>query len=333
MGDFFVCDLFDAAPKGDMASMEHPIFSLSTKPDRRVRLYEHNGTFVKISPSEAGLATVHDRDVLIFCISQVMAALNDDRPVSKVLRFKAHDLLIATNRGIDGRGYEQLKASFRRLQGTQIETNITTGGVEAFDLFSLIDRARITRKSRDGRMIDVEIHLSDWVFNAIQSNEVLTIHRDYFRLRKPLERRVYELARKHCGRQHEWKISLETLQKKCGSNSTLREFRRLLSEIVEQDQAHAHMPDYALSFVDDLLTVQPRRVMPEGSMSALSYERVRISEDGYAAARRAAPGWDVYGLENQWKEWMHKGQKSPPRVPDAAFAKWCSRYFDNHGKP
>ena len=35
--DFFVCDLMDAAPKGDMASMEHPIFSLSTKPDHRIR--------------------------------------------------------------------------------------------------------------------------------------------------------------------------------------------------------------------------------------------------------------------------------------------------------
>ena len=39
-GDFFVCDIFDAAPKGDMASMAHPIFSLSTKPDHRVRRYE-----------------------------------------------------------------------------------------------------------------------------------------------------------------------------------------------------------------------------------------------------------------------------------------------------
>ena len=38
--DFFVCDIFDAAPKGDMASMEHPIFSISTKPDRRIRRYE-----------------------------------------------------------------------------------------------------------------------------------------------------------------------------------------------------------------------------------------------------------------------------------------------------
>ena len=33
--DFFVCDVFDAALKGDSASMEHPIFSLSKKPDMK----------------------------------------------------------------------------------------------------------------------------------------------------------------------------------------------------------------------------------------------------------------------------------------------------------
>ena len=53
-------------------------------------------------------------------------------------------------------------------------------------------------------------------------HEVLTLHRDYFRLRKPLERRMYELARKHCGKQDEWSISLELLRKKCGSASRTR---------------------------------------------------------------------------------------------------------------
>ena len=72
--DLFVCDLFDAAPKGDMASMEHPIFSLSTKPDTRIRRYEHNGCLVEIIPSVLGLATMHDRDVLIYCISQCIKA-------------------------------------------------------------------------------------------------------------------------------------------------------------------------------------------------------------------------------------------------------------------
>ncbi|MCB0074091.1 MAG: replication initiator protein A, partial [Caldilineaceae bacterium] len=94
--DFFVCDLFDAAPKGDMASMEHPIFSLSTKPDTRIRRYEHNGRFVEITPSVKGLATMHDRDVLIYCISQLMAGLNEGKQLSQVVRFKAYDLLQAT---------------------------------------------------------------------------------------------------------------------------------------------------------------------------------------------------------------------------------------------
>src|SRR3546814_6366960 len=74
--DFFVCDVFDAAPKGDMASMEHPLFSISTKPDLTAREYRNGSTFVRVSPGELGRATVHDRDVLIYCISQLMAALN-----------------------------------------------------------------------------------------------------------------------------------------------------------------------------------------------------------------------------------------------------------------
>ena len=31
--DLFVCDIVDAVPKGDMSSMENPVFTLSTKPD------------------------------------------------------------------------------------------------------------------------------------------------------------------------------------------------------------------------------------------------------------------------------------------------------------
>ena len=79
--DLFVCDIVDAAPKADMGSMEHPIFSLSTKPDLKVREYHHGENFIKITPSVKGLATVFDRDILIYCISQCMAALNEGREV------------------------------------------------------------------------------------------------------------------------------------------------------------------------------------------------------------------------------------------------------------
>ena len=58
--DFFVCDIFDAAPKADMASMAHPIFSLSTKPDHRVKRYEDTSgsNYVEVKPSHDGLATI-----------------------------------------------------------------------------------------------------------------------------------------------------------------------------------------------------------------------------------------------------------------------------------
>jgi hypothetical protein len=53
--DLFICDVLDAIPKDDMASMEHPIFSLSTKPDTRVLRYEHRNVVVEIAPSVRGL--------------------------------------------------------------------------------------------------------------------------------------------------------------------------------------------------------------------------------------------------------------------------------------
>ena len=75
MRDFFVCDFLGAVPKHDLASMEHPLFSLSTRPDRRILTYAHNGTEVTITPSVKGRATIFDADILIFCISQLTAAV------------------------------------------------------------------------------------------------------------------------------------------------------------------------------------------------------------------------------------------------------------------
>ena len=49
--DFFVCGIFDALPKDDLASMEHPLFSLSTRPDLSVLNYVHNDVTVEVTPS------------------------------------------------------------------------------------------------------------------------------------------------------------------------------------------------------------------------------------------------------------------------------------------
>lgn len=329
--DFFVCDIFDAAPKADIGAMEHPIFSLSTKPDNRVRRYEHRGLTIEIKPSSDGLATVHDRDVLIFCISQLIKAINDGREVNQTVRFHASDLLKATNRMTTGRGYELLKAALERLSGTRISTNITTGGQEVFETFGLIERARIVRETRDGRMQEVEVKLSDWVFNAIRAQEVLTISRDYFRLRRPLERRLYELARKHCGTQKDWSISLDLLQKKCGSGSTSFEFKRLVSTVIDEDIKHAHMPDYAIRFSDDerLVIFTSRGTAPAPAQDVFEGT---IDPNAYDDARSVAPGWDVRYLEHEWRRWC-AAEEIEPKNASRHYVKFCLSWFEKRGRP
>lgn len=323
-GDFFVCDIFDAAPKGDMASMEHPIFSISTKPDRNIREYRQGSNFVKVTPSVEGLATVHDRDILIFCISQVIAAMNEGKPVDRKLRFAASDLLRATNRGTDGRGYEQLRAALSRLAGTRVETNITTNDLEILDGFGLISEYRIVRKTRDGRMEELEITLSDWVFNAINAREVLTYSREYFRLRKPLERRLYEIARKHCGRKQQWPYKLENIQKKVGSRSTLFEFRRLVNDIVNANNQHDHFPDYTIELDEsDTVTFKTRGTVPAKLVEAKP--NIVIPEWAEEKARVIAvqKGWDYQVLKSEWLALTKR--KEPPKNAGAAFIGFCKK--------
>ena len=332
IADFFICDVMDAIPKDDMGSMEHPIFSLSTKPDTRVREYEHNGIEIAVVPSTLGLATIHDKDILIYCISQLIAKMNLGETPQRTLHLKAYDLLVATNRTTDGRGYAQLCAAFDRLSGTRIRTNIRTGEEEITEGFGLIDSWRVVRHTTSGRMSEVRVNISDWVFNAVMGREVLTLHRDYFRLRKPLERRMYELGRKHCGQQRSWEISLELLKKKCGSASTDKEFRRLVGNICKEDTVHQHFPDYALTLEDDRVRYVNRETMPDGGGEGVQGFPV-FDPETYHDARLVAPGWDIHALEDAWRSWWVDSGRPPLASPEKAFIGFCAKWAQRKGSP
>lgn len=308
--DFFVCDIFDAIPKDDLATMEHPIFSLSTKPDRRILNYTHNGTDITVVPSMRGLATIHDKDILIFCISQLMAALNAGRAVGRTLTLRAYDMLVATNRETSGDAYRRLREAFERLAGTRITTNLETGGMEVTSGFGLIENWEIVRRARGGRMVSVKVTLSEWLYRAVLSKSVLTLSRDYFRLRKPLERRVYEIARKHCGRQPAWRISVELLLKKSGSASPRRVFRKMLRDMIQAN----HLPDYEMEEeAGDMIRFTRRTLIEDGP------EAPPLSEQAIEAARAILPGADVYALEADWRAFWAASGRPKLRAADAAF--------------
>jgi len=246
--DFFICDVFDTY-KDDSASMEHPVFSLSTKPDHRMLMYEYNGNTIKIKPSYTGLATIHDKDILLYLTSCLMNAKNNGESISNRVRFTAYDYLISTNKTINGKSYIQLKDGLERLSGTRIETDIRTNDKEVLSEFGLIDSWHIVKEGKDGRMVAVEAVLSEWFYNSVLGNAVLSIDKDYFRLRKPTERRLYELARKHCGNQVTWKISLDKLKDKIGSNSPISKLRFNINKLTETN----HLPEYNISMEDNIV--------------------------------------------------------------------------------
>jgi len=213
MRDFFVCDFFEASPKADLGSLEHPMFLLSTRPDRTIRHYHHKGTEITVTPSVRGRATIHDKDILIYCVSQLMAAINAGRTVSRKLTLTAYGLLLATRRD--------------------------TGGDS------------------------------------------------YMRLREGLERRVYELARKHCGQQREWRVTVATLHAKAGSDAPLRVFRAAVRRMI----ADNNLPDYALKeeMGDVICFGRKRLIDDEPGLPTFAPETLD-------RARDVAPGFDVYAL-------------------------------------
>lgn len=306
--DFFIADIFDALPvKNDRHTMEHPFFALSTKKDIRAVEYEKDGVQITLSPSaKYGLPTMMDKDILLYVGSLIMAEINKGIIPPKTIRFSAHDLMVTTNRETNGKAYKLLKNSFERLTGCLISTNIKTNDIQGSRNFHLLESSEIIKSSRDKRrMVEVEVTVSDWFYNALLGKEVLTINRDYFRLRKPLERRLYELARKHCGKQAEWSIGLESLKDKCGALSPLKYFRWQLRQIVTTD----HLPDYAIALNDnDKVTFTNKTAglaqFGTAELPTISQETI---QRGAAIVEDAGTGWDYGVIREQFTEQLING--------------------------
>ena len=164
------------------------------------------------------------------------------------------------------------------------------------------------------------------------SAEVLPISREYFRLRRPIDRRLYELARKHCGRQATWRIGAANLQKKCGSKQAGKHFAAHLRGLVRSN----HLPDYTVALDGDHVVFSRRgemiKVLATARVSDASLDRDRrimISSRAIEQLYDVAPRWDKHMLESLYAEWAKT--KDAARNEDARFIGWVKSY--TKGKP
>lgn len=243
----FVSDVLSWNPKGERHTMEHPFFSLSKNKDTKTRHYESadGKAQLTVTPSVLGIPTIWDKDLLIYTATLIREAMNAGRLGSEnqAIRVDTANFMEATAKGDGSRQRKALMDTLKRLKGCTMETTIETNGTHYIKGFSLLDNYEVAVITKTGKVASLEIKVCDWLYGAIwnDTQEMLSINRDYFRLEGGIERRLYELAKKHCGRQPFWKVGIESLWKKSGSTAVLKEFRR---KIFKGQVDLGTLPDY-----------------------------------------------------------------------------------------
>lgn len=222
---------------GERSVMAFPFFALTKVAHMKVLKYRGDQVSIDVRPSANGIATIYDKEVVLYIPSLMITRLEAGDATSQDFVFTAHDFFRVTGASPSARAYDRLRDALERLQGTQIRTNIEAGGEGEEGWFSWLSEAQtkyVRGKSGEKRLRAVRVRLCDWLHRAIlKDRRILTYHQDYFRL-GPIERRLYELAR--C---YDWggpyELEIEQLRHQVGSNDTPRGFKQSLQAIAAAD--------------------------------------------------------------------------------------------------
>ena len=248
-GDLFAFDSpLLTEVRGERSLMAFPFFALSKTKWTKPLEYKTEAVSIEIVCTPKGVATIYDKEVLLYIASLMVAKLDAGEQVSQDFYFTAHDLFRVTGVSGSSRSYTRLSDALERLQGTQIKTNIEAGGEGQAGFFSWLSDAQLhyTKTSKgDKRLKAIKVRLCDWLYRAIlRDRRVLEYDPTYFQL-GPIERRLYEVARSACG-HGPIEVELEELRLQTGYQSSLKHFRYELKRIADESS----IPGFLFELVD-----------------------------------------------------------------------------------
>jgi plasmid replication initiation protein len=239
--------------QGERTVAEFPFFALSKKAHMTPMVFESGDARIEINPSKTGVATIYDKEILLYIASLMAERAEKGEKVDRVMTFTANDLFRVTGTNSSARSYTSLKASLNRLQGTQIVTNIETGGEGSDSSFSWLLKADIKYiKSVTGerRVKWVEVMVCDWLYRAILTDQrIAAYHHDFFKL-GPIERRLYELAKFNCKDDGGFALDIKEMAARVGCASDqrgLEYFKKQLREV----QEHNSLPEYIIDISEE----------------------------------------------------------------------------------
>lgn len=238
----------------DRTNMVYPFFGLTKERVTELPAYDDGTVRIEVRGTELGVATMWDKRLLIYIASLIQGKVNRgelSESGSRRVTFTAHDFFRVNDTSPNEGAYDRLLEGLKRLKSTTVFTNIETGGEGEDSAFSWVSDYKLSyRRSEDGKtktLKGISVELCPWLWRAIMlDNRMLTYHADFFRL-GPIEQRLYEIARAHCGSQPGFRINIEKLRRKVGTQQELKHFKALLVKLAKQKDA---LPEYRLALVD-----------------------------------------------------------------------------------
>jgi plasmid replication initiation protein len=267
-GDLFALDSpLLTEVRGERSLMAFPFFALSKGKWTKPLAYKTESVSIEIVATSKGVATIYDKEILLYIASLMVAKLDAGHQVGQDFYFTAHDLFRVTGVNGSARSYSRLSDALERLQGTQIKTDIEAGGEGQAGFFSWLSEAQLhysKTKTGEKRLKAVKVRLCDWLYRAIlRDRRVLDYDPNYFQL-GPVERRLYEVARSACI-NGPVEIELEDLRLQLGYQSPLKQFRYVLKGIVDTNA----VPGFSFVLNDVGLTAPDRRPRRSGSKDSI----------------------------------------------------------------
>lgn len=238
--------------QGERTVAEFPFFALTKRAQMETLTFESEAARIEINPSKTGVATIYDKEILLYIASLMVGRLENGETVDRTLSFTANDLFRMTGTNRSARSYSSLKASLSRLQGTQIITNIETGGEGSDSAFSWLLKADIkyTKLPNGERQVKhVEVMLCDWLHRAILTDRRIAAYHDGFFKLGPIERRLYELAKFNCIDGVRFEADAVDLAGRVGCSlepRSIENFKRTLRGVAREQS----LPEYSLSLTD-----------------------------------------------------------------------------------
>ncbi|MEQ1590443.1 MAG: replication initiator protein A [Gallionella sp.] len=198
--------------------------------DMTMRRLEYKGKFIEFCPSQTGLPTVRDFDILLYCQSWIgNAALEErDDDIGPVYEIDVEEFFEFAGRGRGDNRESSFIEALERLAGSTINTN-TKPFEHCSSSFKYIQQYRLGRDAF-GRLKTATLKIPHRILFLIH-NDIFDIYDRGFLELSPVRRQIYMFLKNFCVAGYSLTLPFEKIHQLTGATSPLRKFMPVIEDL------------------------------------------------------------------------------------------------------